>query len=419
MKAHKTKKSGGPETVRCGSVVVKIYSRDKRKDGKTYTVYEVADYTGGPRRMRSFNDHAKARACAQNIARRLAQGESTVAALRNSDAASYTRALELLKPYGTALEVACGVYAKACEVLGGDRIAEACGFFMRHGASQIKPRLVGDVCDELLAVKERRTSSGRPASAVYLRHLRVRLNKVRAAFAVNVSSVTTADLQSWYDSMRVAPETLRSMHKAVNTLMSFAESRGYIHKGSNPMRGTEPVRGGTVGEIGIITVDQMRHLLTTAPAGLVPFLAIGAFAGLRVSEIERIEWKDIDLPGGWIVVAADRAKTAQRRLVPIQPNLSAWLNLHKGKGPVADPLEKRNMIEKWGARWPMNGLRHSYISYRLACIQDVGKVALEAGNSPTKIFSNYRELVKPDQGAAWFDIQPLDATSTNIYKGNA
>ncbi len=406
MKAHKTKKSGGPETVRCGSVVVKIYSRDKRKDGKTYTVYEVADYTGGPRRMRSFSDHAKARACAQDIARRLAQGESTVAALRNSDAASYTRALELLKPYGTALEVACGVYAKACEVLGGDRIAEACGFFMRHGASQIKPRLVGDVCDELLAVKERRTETGRPASEIYLRHLRVRLNKVRAAFAVNVSSVTTADLQSWYDSMRVAPETLRSMHKAVNTLMSFAESRGYIHKGSNPMRGTEPVRGGTVGEIGIITVDQMRHLLTTAPAGLVPFLAIGAFAGLRVSEIERIEWKDIDLPGGWIVVAADRAKTAQRRLVPIQPNLSAWLNLHKGKGPVADPPEKRNMIEKWGARWPMNGLRHSYISYRLACIQDVGKVALEAGNSPTKIFSNYRELVKPDQGAAWFNVHP-------------
>lgn len=406
MKEHKTKKGGGPETVRCGSVVVKIYNRDKRKDGKTYTVYEVADYTGGPRRMRSFNDHAKARSCAQDIARRLAAGESTMAGMRNTDAASYARALELLKPSGAALEVACGVYSKACEVLGGDRIAEACEFFMRHGASQIKPRLVGDVCDELLAVKERRTETGRPASAVYLKHLRVRLNKVRAAFAVNIGSITTADLQSWFDSMRVAPETLRSMHKAVHTLMSFAESRGYIHKGSNPMRGTEPVRGGTVGAIGIITVDEMKRLLATAPAGLVPFLAIGAFAGLRVSEIERIEWKDIDLDGGWIVVAADRAKTAQRRLVPIQPNLSAWLNLHKGKGPVADPLEKRNMLEKWGERWPMNGLRHSYISYRLACVQDVGKVALEAGNSPTKIFSNYRELVKPDAGAAWFDIHP-------------
>ena len=406
MTTHKAKKGGGPETVKCGSVVVKIYNREKRVGGRTYTAYEVADFTGGRRKMRSFNDHGKARSCAADIARRLAAGESTVAALRNSDAASYARALELLKPSGTALETACATHAKACEVLGGDRIAEACAFFMRHGASQIKVRTVADVCDELLAVKERRTETGRPASEIYLRHLRVRLNKVRAAFAVNISSVTTADLQTWFDSMRVAPETLRSMHKAVNTLMAFAEKRAYLAKGSNPMHGTEPVRGGTVGEIGIITVDEMKHLLATAPAGLVPFLAIGAFAGLRVSEIERIEWKDIDLPGGWIVVAADRAKTAQRRLVPIQPNLSAWLNLHKGKGPVADPLEKRNMIEKWGARWPLNGLRHSYISYRLASVQDVGRVALEAGNSPTKIFRHYRELCKPDAGAAWFDIHP-------------
>ena len=414
MKAHKTKKSGGPETVKCGSVLVKIYSRDKRKDGKTYTVYEVADYTGGPRRMRSFNDHAKARTCATDIARRLAAGESTVAALRNSDAASYARALELLKPSGAALETACATYSRAVEALGGDMITEAVAFYLRHSADKLKVRTVGEVSDELLAVKERRTSSGRPASAVYLRHLRIRLNKVRAAFAVNISSVTTADLQTWFDSMRVAPETLRSMHKAVNTLMSFAESRGYIHKGSNPMRGTEPVRGGTVGEIGIITVDEMKRLLATAPAGLVPFLAIGAFAGLRVSEIERIEWKDIDLPGGWLTVDAAKTKTAQRRLVPIQPNLSAWLNLHKGKGPVADHLEKRSLLYKWGERWPMNGLRHSYISYRLAVVQDVGRVALEAGNSPTKIFSNYRELCKPDAGAAWFNIQPLDSTPTNL-----
>lgn len=406
MTTHKAKKSGGPETVRCGSVLVKIYNREKRVDGKTYVAYEVADYSAGPRRMRSFNDHGKARTCAQDIARRLAQGESTVAALRNSDAASYSRSLELLKPTGSALETACATYAKACEVLGGDRIAEACAFFMRHGASQIKVRTVADVCDELLAVKERRTSSGRPASANYLKHLRGRLNKIRAAFVVNIGSITTPDLQSWFDSMRFAPETMRSLHNTTSLLMSFAESRGYIHKGSNPMDGTEPIRGGTVSAIGIISVDEMRQLLNTAPAGLIPFLATGAFAGLRVSEIERIEWKDIDLDGGWIVADAAKTKTAQRRLIPIQPNLKAWLEPHKGKGLVADPKQRLKLLREWGADWPMNGLRHSYISYRLAVVQDVGKVALEAGNSPSIVFRHYRELVKPDAGAAWFNIHP-------------
>ena len=119
MTTHKAKKSGGPETVKCGSVVVKIYSRQKLVGGRTYVAYEVADFTGGRRKMRSFNDHGKARSCAADIARRLAAGESTVAALRNSDAASYARALELLKPSGTALETACATHAKACEVLGG------------------------------------------------------------------------------------------------------------------------------------------------------------------------------------------------------------------------------------------------------------------------------------------------------------
>ena len=117
-----------------------------------------------------------------------------------------------------------------------------------------------------------------------------------------------------------------------------------------------------------------------------------------------------------LTVAADKAKTAAQRLVPIQPNLKAWLELHRGKGAVIDPQERRNMIRAWGADWPKNGLRHSYISYRLAVTKDVAATAMEAGNSAPIIFKHYRELVKPDQGAAWFGIQPLDGASENLYK---
>jgi len=43
---------------------------------------------------------------------------------------------------------------------------------------------------------------------------------------------------------------------------------------------------------------------------------------------------------------------------------------------------------------------------RVAQVQNVAQVALEAGNSPKMIFSNYRELVKPAQAAKWFAISP-------------
>jgi len=42
----------------------------------------------------------------------------------------------------------------------------------------------------------------------------------------------------------------------------------------------------------------------------------------------------------------------------------------------------------------------------VAVIKNVAQVALEAGNSPAMIFSNYRELVTPQDAKAWFSIRP-------------
>ena len=47
-------------------------------------------------------------------------------------------------------------------------------------------------------------------------------------------------------------------------------------------------------------------------------------------------------------------------------------------------------------------------------MQNVSQVALEAGNSPEIIFSNYRELVKPAEAENWFAISPEQ--SANIIQ---
>jgi hypothetical protein len=56
--------------------------------------------------------------------------------------------------------------------------------------------------------------------------------------------------------------------------------------------------------------------------------------------------------------------------------------------------------------WKHNALRHSFISYRCAAVQNVAQVAMEAGNSPGMIFSHYRELVTADEAGTWFAIAP-------------
>ena len=53
-----------------------------------------------------------------------------------------------------------------------------------------------------------------------------------------------------------------------------------------------------------------------------------------------------------------------------------------------------------------NGFRHSYITYRVAQINDTARVALECGNSPDVIFAHYRELVGPEEAAAWWATMP-------------
>ena len=54
----------------------------------------------------------------------------------------------------------------------------------------------------------------------------------------------------------------------------------------------------------------------------------------------------------------------------------------------------------------MHELVYAPASIRVAQIQNVAQDALEAGNSPRMVFSNYRELVRPAEAVQWFSIEP-------------
>ena len=78
--------------------------------------------------------------------------------------------------------------------------------------------------------------------------------------------------------------------------------------------------------------------------------------------------------------------------------------LQSQKGEVPPGAETAE-FEGWEPfAWKHNALRHSFISYRVAQVQDVAKVSLEAGNSPRMVFSNYRELVRTADAEKWFSI---------------
>jgi integrase len=58
--------------------------------------------------------------------------------------------------------------------------------------------------------------------------------------------------------------------------------------------GREHSEAKVVGEApGILTLNETARLLEAASTGILPYLAIGAFAGLRRAELERLDWLDV------------------------------------------------------------------------------------------------------------------------------
>jgi len=434
LKTRATEKGNKVRVVTDGNISVDIYSRtktikktqpDETVKEYTYTVYEVADFTHGKRKMRSFYVLDRAVAEAEDIARRLNSGQTLAAQIDNRDAASYGNAKQILIDAGLEnipLEIAVAHFAEAVKILGSDKVVESAQDFNRRNPTERPPRTVREVANELIELKTKRLKDKPGKGARYIEDLNGRLGTLAEKFSVNVDTVTTTDIQTWLDGMDAAPRTVRNCRNTASALFKFAEARGYICKGDNPVTATERIKTKNAEAIEIYSPDEIVRLLAAAPDTFKPVLAIQAFAGLRSAEVMRLDWQNIKLERGHIEVTAANAKTASRRVVPILPNLAAWLKKSKKKTGKLFPssrayfhelqreVSKRTATDKLAAvAWKHNAMRHSFISYRVAAVQDVAKVALEAGNSPAMIFGHYRELVTADDAKKWFSIQPKAA----------
>jgi integrase len=136
-------------------------------------------------------------------------------------------------------------------------------------------------------------------------------------------------------------------------------------------------------------------------------------------------WSDFDLDNNVYRVTAAKVRTSLDRWVPIPPNLKVWLEpiiRWTVQERVAEyaKLDRLfvDLAKRAGIKWKRNGLRHSYITYRMAIEKNAAAIATDAGNSPAMINANYRAPALEKDAREWFGILPAKGQLARFYEPN-
>ena len=197
-----------------------------------------------------------------------------------------------------------------------------------------------------------------------------------------IAEITSGDVDHWIQSLNVGPQTQNNFRAVLSAMWTFAVRRGYA--ATNVIQlvdKTSVVRD----HIPTFSVEQLTRLLAAAPPDYLPVLVIGAFAGLRPEEINKLQWEDLDFHERTIRVNASAAKTRKKRFAEISDNLAGWLKPYAGRtGPVAPPnlqkLRRATMKAAKIEKWPPDVLRHSFASAHYAFHRDPARTAVDNGS---------------------------------------
>lgn len=390
------------EIVTVGQIEVRITRREGYKKSTRYIVH---DYSTGERKQPSFGDLELARQEANRIGNIMSQWGVQNDQITKDEGLEFFRARTVLKPFGLAVGTAAELLAQLLTKAGDiHKVNEAMNFyFARHTKITNKP--VQEVVNDLLDQKRKDKASER-----YIGSLKPCFNRFAKSFVCNIGDITTPQVKTWIDGIGKEPQTRVNNRRMLNVLFEYAVEYGYAH--DNPVKKVKRPNLKPK-DTPIYTPDQILKLLNVCEADILPCIAIGAFAGLRPNEILRLHWSDVDMIQKHIKVKTGIAKTASRRIVPIQDNLLSWLADYKdAKGKVWKgkyfPFYRKQKKTYIKAEVELldDALRHSYGSYRLAQTQNAAQVALEMGNSETVVYKHYIELVTKADAQIYFDVKP-------------
>jgi len=146
-------------------------------------------------------------------------------------------------------------------------------------------------------------------------------------------------------------------------------------------------------------------------ANRVLWASIAALAGASASEVESLDWKDVDLERGWLKLRGTKRETRARR-VPIAPALAArlkdagpkkagrvvapWSNVRRALHQACEKAGLWDRKTKTGKRVSPNDLRRTFASWLVQQGVPLLTVATLMGHSSTRMVEKVYGRLAPE-----------------------
>ena len=380
--------------------------------------YVFRYYVGGKAKTVERVDRDEAIKEARAIAAAIDAGSAQAGKLTAADMESYVHAVALLPADAPPLHAVVGEWVAIRQAIGAAPVSELLAVWKRAGrrgaaAGDAKAARVQAISDAYLA--ELRVRAAHAGSTRNLEGFQADLPRFCEAFGDRaIAEIGVGEIADWLAKMGVGAKRHDNVRGEIVTLFRWARERGFLdeERRTEPEKVARLYKGGH--DIEYWKPGEVARLFEHVSERWLPCLALAAFAGMRISEIGRLDWSAFDWANQRIFVRANVAlKKRRSRRVPIMANLAAWLQpFRQEKGPLyeykrfslewskeAKRLEKRTKMP-----WRNNNLRHGYGSYQMALVDNYGQVAAWMGSSESMIKKNYDGLATPAEARLWQSI---------------
>jgi integrase len=415
-----------------GHVLATIYAKTKARRS-----YRVAWQVAGRRQMASFPSYSLAKRHADGLVKDLAKG-SQVTALNPAQARDALAALERLTDFyratGRRVSLLAGIseFVEASAKLNGRTLGEAVDGYQRNVAS-VKRKGISEAVEEFIVVRKPLTEAKAGKRAQLSKNYAYSVGLWLRDFAKTFPSSAVCDLGKEHlnlfmqKSAAQSPKSRNHYRGAVKMFLTWCIKRDYLSPAHRLFEADSmATEAADTPELEYYRPEELQAMLQRAGENpdfkeLLPVIALGGLAGLRLEETLRLEWADIWRVPGHVEIKAQKAKTRSRRLVEICPALAAWLQPYREFSGVifskckdmfhSDFVALRESLKIPARR---NGLRHAFCTYHFAAHANENLTAAQAGNSPAMIHAHYKGLATKAEAEKWFNVNPPGAAKNVI-----